>query len=66
MKKKIKISNEEIKELLGAPQFDFPKYSTQIINLANRNARGTRPNVVGQMSELIQEFPGYTIQEWER
>ena len=66
MKKKIKISNEEIKELLGAPQFDFPKYSTQIINLANRNARGTRPNVVGQMSELIQEFPGYTIQEWEK
>jgi hypothetical protein len=50
---------------LGAETFEFPKYSTQIINLANQNAQGTRPAVVGQMSELIQEFTGKKIEEWE-
>ena len=65
MRSKIKLSNNEIKELLGASSPDFPKYSTQIINLANQNAQGTRPKVVGQMSELIKEFSGRTLQEWE-
>ena len=65
MKKQFKISNVEIKKLLGALDLDFPKYSTQIINLANQNAQATRPRIVGQMSELIQEFSGKTIGEWE-
>lgn len=65
MRNRIKISNNEIKELLGVKSFEFPKYSTQIVNLANQNAQGTRPVVVGQMSELIQEFSGKTIEEWE-
>lgn len=38
---------------------------TQIINLANQNAQGTRPKVVGQLSDLIQEFPGKKFEEWE-
>jgi hypothetical protein len=33
--------------------------------LANQNAQGTRPKVVGQMSELIKEFPGKDVAEWE-
>ncbi|MFQ5707535.1 MAG: MjaI family restriction endonuclease [bacterium] len=66
MKTKLKLSNQEIKELLGAKSFDFPKYATQIINLANQNAQGTRPAVVGQMSELIQQFSGKKIEEWEK
>ena len=66
MKKQIKISNNEIKQLLGIESFEFPKYSTQIINLANQNAQGTRPKVVGQMTELIQEFSGKSIEEWEK
>lgn len=66
MRTKLKITNEEIKELLGAKSFEFPKYSTQIMNLANQNAQGTRPAVVGQMSELIQEFSGKSIKEWEK
>ena len=66
MKTKVKISNKEIKELLGITSFEFPKYSTQILNLANQNAQGTRPSVVGQMSELIQEFSGKSIEEWEQ
>jgi len=65
MKKRIKITNEEIKTLLGAEPVEFPKYATQIINLANQNAQGTRPAMVGQMSELIQEFTGKTLKEWE-
>ena len=43
---------------------DFPKYTTQLINLANQNAQGTRPDVVGQMSELIEESEADTYQEW--
>lgn len=66
MKKQIKISNKEIKTLLGAEPVEFPKYATQIINLANQNAQGTRPTVVGQMSELIKKFTGKTLKEWER
>lgn len=62
--KKIKILNGDIEKLSNASQYPFPKYATQIINLLNSNAQGTRPNVVGQMSELIQEFPGNTLEEW--
>ena len=62
--KKFKISNDTISDLSNAPQYEFPKYVTQVINLVNSNAGGTRPKVVGQMSELIKEFDGRTINEW--
>jgi len=45
---------------------ELPKYVTQILNIANQNAQGTRPKVVGQMSELIKEFPDNTLEEWEK
>ena len=61
---KFKISNDEIADLSNAPQYEFPKYVTQVINLVNSNAGGTRPKVVGQMSDLIKEFDGRTIDEW--
>lgn len=64
MLKKAKIKNEEIAQLSDAPEYEFPKYTTQIINLVNSNAQGTRPDVVGQMSDLIQEFGGGSIDEW--
>ena len=60
----LKISNNEISELANATQYEFPKYATQVINLVNSNAGGTRPKVVGQMSELIKEFDGRSIDEW--
>ncbi len=66
MKTRFKIPFDEVKELLGTEKFEFPKYSTQILNLANQNAQGTRPSVVGQMSELIQEFSGQSVAEWEK
>jgi len=59
----MRIKNEELKALVGEVTV-FPKYTTQIMNLANQNAQGTRPKVVGQMSDLIQEFPGKTYDEW--
>ncbi len=62
----IKINNKElIKELIGEIK-DFPKYTTQIINLANQNAQGTRPRVVGQLSELIKECPEKTYKGWKK
>ena len=62
--KKIKISNDEIATLSNASQYEFPKYTTQFINLINGNAGGTRPKIVGQMSDLVKEFDGKTIEEW--
>lgn len=62
--KKVKIYNEEIQELVVGDVPMFPKYTTQLMNLANQNAQGTRPKVVGQMSDLIQEFKGRSVAEW--
>jgi len=63
---KIKLSVEEIRKYLDIDTPEFPKYVAPLINLANQYAQGTRPKVVGQMSELIQEFEGKTLAEWER
>jgi len=61
----IKISFKElIKEISGEAK-DFPKYTTQIINLANQNAQGTRPRVVGQLSELIVKCPHKEYHKWK-
>lgn len=62
---KIKIKGKEIQKLLLAPEPDFPKYTAQIMNLANKNSQGTRPKVVGQLSDLIQEFTGSSLDEWK-
>lgn len=61
---KLRISNNEIAHLSNASACEFPKYVTQILNLVNGNAQGTRPHVVGQMSDLIQEFEGISLQDW--
>lgn len=60
----LKISNRELQTLIAGEPELFPKYTTQILNLANQNAGATRPKVVGQMSELIQQFPGDSFEEW--
>jgi len=60
-----KIKVDEIRRLMEIETPKFPKYATQIINLANQNAQATRPKVVGQMSELVKEFTGRTLEEWE-
>jgi hypothetical protein len=61
----VKIKYEElIKEISGEAK-NFPKYTTQIINLANQNSQGTRPKVVGQLSELIQKCPYKEYHKWK-
>ncbi len=35
---------------------EFPKHTTQIMNTANQNSQGTRPKVVGQLSEIVEEY----------
>jgi hypothetical protein len=63
---KIKINNKElIQELVGEVK-EFPKYTSQLINLANQNSQGTRPRVVGQMTELIKECPDKTYDGWKK
>lgn len=68
----IYISEEERERLVAEEidefPIDFPKYTTQLLNPANRFAQSTRDDVVGNMSELIDEFrkkhPEGTFEDW--
>lgn len=62
---KLKVTTKEVANLIGADEQDFPKYATQILNLANQNAQGTRPSVVGKMSDLMADFQGNELKEWK-
>lgn len=53
---KFKISNEYISRCNDTKTPEYPKYTTQVINLANQNAGATRPRNVGQLSELFPEY----------
>ena len=66
MESQIKLSNDEIRQLIDIESFEFPKYTTQLMNLASQNAQATRPAVVGQMTDLIQELYRKKIEEWEK
>lgn len=55
---------DNFSQITGEPK-GFPKYTTQLINLANQNAQGTRPEVVGQMSELIHQCPEKSFNSWK-
>ena len=67
---KYTIKNESIVNYNESTVFSFPKYTSQLINWANQNAQGTRPVVVGQMSELFPEFIAsgeeITIDNWRK
>lgn len=62
------LKNESIAAYNESNKYEFPKYTSQLINWANQNAQGTRPVVVGQMSELFPEFvtsgEEVTIENW--
>lgn len=64
--KKITINSSEIDIPMDAPTPDLPKYTSPLINNANRFSHATRPKNVGQMSNLIREFPGTTLEEWSK
>lgn len=61
-----KILNAYIQETISGTKIEFPKYTTQVMNLANSNAQATRPKNVGQLSDIIQEFKGNKISEWRK
>lgn len=65
---KFTIKQEELAVLNGSKAPDFPKYTSQLINWANQNAQGTRPKVVGQLSELFPEYkencPSVSLEGW--
>ena len=66
---KFTIKNEKIQKINENIKTEFPKYVTQLINCANQNAQGTRPKVVGQLSELFPEYrednDNISIESWE-
>ena len=65
-----KINNEAIAVYNESEEHAFPKYTSQLIKWANQNAQGTRPAVVGQMSELFPEFVAsgeeISIENWRK
>lgn len=69
MSRTVRISEDERERLVADINPEFPKYTTQIMNTANQNAQGTRPRVVGQMSDLIAEYrekqPEGDYQDWK-
>ena len=66
---KFNISNEELQSLNENDNAIFPKYTSQLINWANQNAQGTRPRVVGQLSELFPEYQAdaeiISVSDWK-
>ena len=64
------LKNESIAWYNESEHYSFPKYTSQLINWANQNAQGTRPRVVGQLSELFPEFLNsacrVTIEYWKQ
>ena len=64
------LKNESIEGYNESENYSFPKYTSQLINWANQNAQGTRPRVIGQMSELFPEFVNSThhvvIEYWKQ
>jgi len=63
---KVTISNHEIRRYLEIDLCKLPLYASPLINLANQYAQGTRPEVVGQMTELMKQFSGRTCGDWEK
>lgn len=44
--------------------FDFPEFTGELIQLANRKAKGTRRRVIGNTAEMIEWFNGRSYEEW--
>ena len=63
---KIKIKMNELAKIATNKNEQFPKYVSPIINDANKFSQGTRPKVVGKLSEMIQQCPYKTYEGWEK
>lgn len=69
MSETIRLTEEEREKLVADIDPEFPKYTTQIMNTANQNSQGTRPKVVGQLSEIVEEYkeeyPEGDFEDWK-
>jgi hypothetical protein len=51
--------------------FDFPKYSKPVLNIATQNSKATQVKTVGSMKELFTEFlatkqtAGHSVEAWQ-
>lgn len=67
-----RISEEERERLVAEDveefPFDTPKYTTYLLNPAINLSQSNRPHVVGQMSDVVEEFrhkhPEGTFEDW--
>lgn len=70
MNENIRISPEERASFVRERSPDYPKYTSQILNLANQNAKSTRRSLVGPMKNIVEEFtdkyPNGTYEDWEQ
>lgn len=70
MSRTIRLSEDEREELVADIDPEFPKYTTQIMNIANQNSQGTRPATVGQLNEIIEEYkeqyPDGDFEDWRQ
>jgi hypothetical protein len=70
MPQTLRLSEDEREELVANIDPEFPKYTTQIMNTANQNSQGTRPDTVGQLNEIIEEYkeryPDGDFEDWKQ
>lgn len=72
MDDEFRISEEERERLVAEDveefPYDTPKYTTYLLNPAINLSQSNRPEVVGQMSDIIEEFRGEypegTFEDW--
>jgi hypothetical protein len=66
----IKLTAKDFKTIVDRnSDFEFPKYSKPILNIATQNSQATRVSVVGSMKELFTEFlkgRGKTVEDWKK
>lgn len=60
----MKISADKCKNLICGEAPVYPKYFSQLINLANSNSQATRPKNVGSMVDMIPKFS--RKKDWEK
>ena len=52
--KKEQIRNQEIHRLSASDNYVFPRYVTQLLNLVNSNAQGTRLNCLKSLAQELR------------
>lgn len=59
-----RVSKEELFSDAEIDAAAFPKYTTQLLNIANQNSKATSPKNVGQLTEMIQDKSITSYEDW--